>query len=60
MANSGPLYPDAMAMAGQNYQHFMELTKDVQKLSVVCAVATATADPLIRFFACFTSLCLIF
>ena len=35
---SGPSqqYPDAMAMAGQNYQHFMELTNDVQKLSVVC------------------------
>ena len=29
-------YPDAMAMAGPNYQHFMELTNDVQKLSVVC------------------------
>jgi hypothetical protein len=27
-------YPDAMAMAGPNYQHFMELTNDVQKLSV--------------------------
>jgi len=34
---SGPSqqYPDAMAMAGQNYQHFMELTNDVQKLSVL-------------------------
>jgi len=28
-------YPDAMAMAGPNYQHFMELTNDVQKLSVL-------------------------
>lgn len=33
---SCPQYPDAMALAGQNYQNFMDLTKDVQKLSVVC------------------------
>ena len=35
---SCPQYPDAMALAGQNYQHFMDLTKDVQKLSVVCCI----------------------
>ena len=34
-STSCPQYPDAMALAGQNYQHFMDLTKDVQKLSVV-------------------------
>ena len=29
-------YPDAMALAGQNYQHFMDLTNEVQKMTVVC------------------------
>jgi len=27
-------YPDAMALAGQNYQHFMDLTNEVQKMTV--------------------------
>lgn len=35
VVGSCPQYPDAMALAGPNYQHFMDLTKDVQKLSVV-------------------------
>jgi len=28
-------YPDAMALAGQNYQHFMDLTNEVQKMTVL-------------------------
>ena len=45
-------YPDAMAMAGPNYQHFMELTNDVQKLSVVCEKKTITFA-LLSFFLFF-------
>ena len=32
-------YPDAMALAGQNYQHFMDLTNEVQKMTVVCLLS---------------------
>jgi len=35
VSGSTQSYPDAMAMAGPNYQHFTELTNDVQKLSVL-------------------------
>lgn len=35
LGSSAPIYSEAVMMAGQNYQHYMELTKDVQKLSVV-------------------------
>ena len=35
VSGSTQSYPDAMAMAGPNYQHFTELTNDVQKLTML-------------------------
>ena len=40
-------YPDAMALAGQNYQHFMDLTNEVQK--IICYLRWNCKTLLLKF-----------